>query len=171
MGQLISGGWTLEQSDALKNHIGAGATYNEAAQAINLQFGTSFSRNAAIGKANRLGLACVKRPPRERQPRQRGPRKQTTSVRIIRSNGNSNSMRVVSTVNIEQMRLRCVEIIPLNLTLAEIGEDQCRYIAGEEYLYCGHPKMSGSSYCTPHHHLVWEKPRSRKDKSWNRSAA
>jgi GcrA cell cycle regulator len=162
--------WTTEQSDALKDAVGAGLSFREAAEAINQRFGSTHTRNAAIGKWYRLGTPFPKRAPREKKPRMYKPRQIGERPRIIRTNGNSNAMRVISVEVVEQMRLRCVEIIPLNLTLAEISDDQCRYIAGDDHLYCGHPKMSGSSYCTPHHHLVWEKPRAPKEKYFRRVA-
>jgi GcrA cell cycle regulator len=171
VGQLVSGGWTLEQSDALKGHIAVGLSYAKSAALINACFGTSFSRNAAIGRANRLGLQCQERPKAKKKPRVYKPRQRSERVRIIPANGNSNAMRVVSTVVVEQMRLRCVEIIPINLTLAQIDDTQCRYIAGDDHLYCGHPKMVGSSYCGPHHFLVWEKPKAPKPKHFARAVA
>ncbi|WP_050044042.1 GcrA family cell cycle regulator [Bradyrhizobium sp. LTSPM299] len=45
-----------------------------------------------------------------------------------------------------------------HLSLVELGPADCRYpyggdSEGEVVTYCGHPRQSGSSYCTPHFEL------------------
>ena len=39
---------------------------------------------------------------------------------------------------------------------------QCRFIPGEDHMYCGHDRQRGSSYCPYHHRVVWEKPKRGK---------
>ncbi len=48
--------WASEHSDALRGCLSRGMSYGQAADAINARFGTEFTRNAAIGRAKRLGL-------------------------------------------------------------------------------------------------------------------
>ena len=48
--------WTPEQDAALKKLYDAGETFSKIAAAINGEFGTRYSRNAAIGRAGRQGI-------------------------------------------------------------------------------------------------------------------
>ena len=59
----------------------------------------------------------------------------------------------------EPVKLRCVEIVPRHLALIELERGDCRYpyggdADGEAITFCGHPRGTGSSYCTPHFHLT-----------------
>jgi GcrA cell cycle regulator len=132
-------------------------SFSEIAKAINAKFRTSYSRNAAIGRARRMGLAGPDRP--KMPPRARPPR--LGKLREVRSgeSGSSEShspMPVVETA--EPAKLRCVEVEPRHLALVELERGDCRYpyggdIEGEAITFCGHPEQPGSSYCTPHFHL------------------
>lgn len=54
----------------------------------------------------------------------------------------------------DEIKLRCVEIVPRNLSLMDLEKGDCRYPYGDDTItFCGHPKMEGSSYCVPHFHL------------------
>src|SRR5690349_14886404 len=48
--------WAPEHSGALRDCLSRGMSYGQAARAINARFGTEFTRNAAVGRAKRLGL-------------------------------------------------------------------------------------------------------------------
>jgi GcrA cell cycle regulator len=121
------------------------------------KLGDDVSRNAVIGKLHRLGLSNASSTVHRdnqfgRKPR---PRKSTaagTAVRIVRANGNSNKLRLFTTAKIEVEQLRCAEADPLNVGLLEIDQHQCRYPVNDSspFLFCGHRKMEGSSYCAPH---------------------
>jgi GcrA cell cycle regulator len=148
VGQILSTGWTLEHSDALKSFVLVdGLSYAQSAAAINAQFGTTYSRNAAIGRANRIGLLVPAKPKRPPAPRK---------IQKSRQRYSPESKRVLTIFeSAEIIKLRCVEIVSLNLTLAELDQaTQCHYIAGEDLRYCGHPIIEGSSYCGPHQALT-----------------
>ena len=49
--------WAPEHSDALRDYLVRGMAYSEIVEAINAKFNTNYSRNAAIGRARRMGLA------------------------------------------------------------------------------------------------------------------
>lgn len=119
----------------------AGMSYGVIAVQMTEKFGVTFSRSSVIARANRLGL-----------------KSQDRNIRVINSPIRPDRAPRQAKVSASAERLRCVEIVPLNLTLAELPDDGCHYIAGDDHLYCGHPKQDKSSYCTPHHHLVWVKP-------------
>lgn len=146
-------------------------SYAAIAARLNEQFNTTFSRNAAIGRAGRMGLI---NPFKVKSFKPEQPKvKNKPRARIISNNGNSNSMRVIQSVeNAAALKLRCVEIVPRNLSLMELEPNDCRYPYGDsDFFFCGHPQKQGSSYCGPHHSLVWVKPLSPKHKAWTRNAA
>jgi hypothetical protein len=115
-----------------------------------------------MGLSNPYQVKTTKAEPRVRKPRTRSGEHHTV-VRIVRSCGNSpNAMRVFKTNVGELPELRCVAVEPLNLALADVG-DGCRYIGGDDHLYCGHPAKSDSAYCVPHHALMFVPPQPRRD--------
>ena len=144
MGQIFSTIWTLEQSEALRAHIDFGElSYARIAEDINARFGTFYSRNAAIGKAGRMGLCNpyrekVAKLPKPRKPQPSKPRPRPAFERV------------------ENIQLRCAEIVPRNLSLLDLGPDDCRYPVNDDspFLFCGHRKLKGASYCGPHFALT-----------------
>jgi GcrA cell cycle regulator len=78
--------WTPEQSQALRDHVGRGMSFARAAAEINARFGTSFTRNAAIGRAKRMGFggsppaAARSKRPKAREPAGTGKTKPTVAA-------------------------------------------------------------------------------------------
>jgi len=152
--------WASEHSDALREYLVKGMSYSEIAEAINAKFKTAYSRNAAIGRARRMGLAGRDRakdlpkhwpaPPKAPQPQ---PRK-------LRERHAPELFRPVPAFErTETVKLRCVKIDPRHLSLTDLEPDDCRYPyggeeEGEAITFCGHPRRQGSSYCAPHFHLT-----------------
>jgi GcrA cell cycle regulator len=167
---MESADWAPEHSDALREHLARGMSFSEIAKAINAKFRTSYSRNAAIGRARRMGLAGSKRPkmpPRARLP-QPGKLRELRSAES-RSPESRSPMPAVATPN--PVKLRCVEVEPRHLALVELERGDCRYpyggdIEGEAITFCGHPEQPGSSYCTPHFHLS-RNPTARSERAEN----
>lgn len=143
--------WTPELSEALKVHVLAGLSFAQSAAKLNCDFGTKFTRNATIGRAHRLGLQYPRQPrktPKPPKPLRRMPR-----LRIVDGNGNSNHKRIIETTYSDQPELRCVEVIPLHLSLMDC--DGCRYPYGDgPFTFCGHPKRDDTSYCPAHFQLT-----------------
>jgi hypothetical protein len=150
--------WPDDQCAELTCLLASGMVYRLIAVALNEKFGTSHTKNAIVGKVQRLGLTPPdkpKRPPYVRKPSQR--RIERKVLRIIPANSNSNAMRVMSTVVLQQERLRCVEIECVTPFDEVTG---CRYPVGDgPFLFCNGVQADGSSYCTAHHFLCCEKPR------------
>jgi GcrA cell cycle regulator len=150
--------WTPEHSDALREYHAKGMSFSEVARAINAKFKTAYSRNAALGRAKRMGLAGPERasepkhwpelPPLAIPPRKARERHLPESARPIPFFERT-----------ETAKLRCVEIMPRHLSLIDLEPRDCRYPYGgdedgEAITFCGHPRRPGSSYCAPHFHLT-----------------
>ena len=148
--------WAPQHSDALREFLAKGMSFGEAADAINAKFDTSFSRNAALGRAKRMGLASSHRPaerrgtPQPSLPRRREPLERSDSI--------STALATPSRRE-ESVKLRCIEIVPRHLSLLQLEAGDCRYpyggdADGEAITFCGHPQRDGSSYCAGHFHLT-----------------
>ena len=168
----IAGAWPEEHVRELARLCEEKYSYRAIAGVMNAKFGTNYTKNAVLGKAARVGISKESAPsvPGNKKPKAdrkapykaRAPRKWVETTRIVSANGNSNAMRVIRSVVIEQERLRCVEIVPRNVSLIDLEPGDCRYPYGghdDPITFCGHPKREGSSYCVPHHALTSEEPR------------
>jgi len=154
--QILS--WAPEHTSALREFIARGMSFAAAADALNARFGTAYSRNAAIGRARRIGLAvpvrCEDRPPLvPRAPKP--PKAAATKPREFF--GEAAPPRAAERA--EPVKLRCVGIQPRLVSLVELAKDDCRYPyggdkEGEAITFCGHPCFGASSYCAPHFHLT-----------------
>jgi|SRR5215472_1356424 len=146
--------WAPEHSDALRDCLSRGMSYGEAADAINARFGTGFTRNAAVGRAKRLGLKVGLRLKRPRGRPRSVPKRSRKAARPEASATPAPPPGRVATV-----KLRCVGIRPRLLAFADLEPRDCRYPyggdrEGEAYAFCGHPRIPRSSYCRPHHELT-----------------
>lgn len=139
-----------------------------------------FTRNAIVGKIQRLNLptpegkkATVRKEKtiRPRIKRSSATHKYTMTRLVRGGNYRPDSAHQFTVIQTAEFKLRCVEIEPLNFTLADLPANGCHYIPGDDLLYCGHPIKDGSSYCVPHHFLVWEKPRVLTDRVFRREVA
>jgi GcrA cell cycle regulator len=153
--------WASEHSEALREYFAKGMSYAEIADAINVRFNTAYSRNAALGRAKRMGVAGPERP---KNLLKRGPvapsKAQQPRVHKLRKRLPPEFMRPMPVFErTETAKLRCVEIDPRHLSLIELELGDCRYPyggdeEGEVITFCGHPRRKGSSYCVPHLHLT-----------------
>jgi GcrA cell cycle regulator len=149
--------WPPEHSAALREYFAKGMSYSEIAEAINAKFKTAYSRNAALGRAKRMGLEGPE-PARERRHWPKLPPKAPHCWR--REHRRPELTRPMPVFErTETAPLRCVEIVPRHLSLVELEPGDCRYpyggdAEGEAITFCGHRRRVGSSYCGPHFHLA-----------------
>jgi GcrA cell cycle regulator len=151
--------WPSEHSDALRECFVLRLSCLEAAAAINRKFNTSYSRNAVLSRATRMGLMGSRLP--ELPP--------GTSPAVVPGLSPLGETRPSEPgwrrlhwppafEKAETPKLRCVETEPRHLSLIELERADCRYPyggdgEGEAITFCGQPRRPGSSYCTPHFHL------------------
>ena len=134
-------------------------SFAEIARALNERFRTAYTRNAAIGRAKRLGLSV---PMRERAARALNKPKQADARRIreLRARKAAKAApkpdhgRARGHPSASLRRDR-----PRHLALVDLEPGDCRYPyggdeEGEPITFCGHPRREGSSYCLAHFHLT-----------------
>lgn len=150
--------WTPAHCDALREYVAKGLSFSEIAHALNTRFGTGYTRNAALGRAKRMGLRRPERPESSKRvpPRPLGPpARKPKKGNVV---GPEPAIRPAPE-RAEPVKLRCVGIRPRLLPLVELESGDCRYPYGgdkdgEPIVFCGHPRRPGSSYCTPHFRLT-----------------
>jgi GcrA cell cycle regulator len=147
--------WAPEHSDALRELVAKGLSYAEAACAINARFNTAYTRNAALGRARRLGLADPQ--PRSTVGKPAGVPDIAAHL-AVEARTPALPWPVPVFKPTKPVKLRCVEIEPRLLSLVELQQGDCHYPyggdeEGEAITFCGHPCRAGSSYCAPHFHL------------------
>lgn len=148
--------WASEHCSALRECLAKGMSHAEAADTINVWFGTAYSRNATIGRAKRMGLAALDRPKRlSREPQQLDP------LQLRKSQERATEAKPEPPISErpERVKLRCVQIMPRHLPLIGLEAGDCRYPYGgdaedEAITFCGHPQREGSSYCLGHFNLT-----------------
>ena len=149
--------WAPEHSDALRELIAKGPSFAEAARAINSRFNTSYTRSAALGRARRLGLGADDRQQPSMPTRPAEPN-EIVERRPVHSRPLQLPWPIPVFKEVVPIKLRCVDIEPRHLSLVELERGDCRYPYGgdeenEAITFCGHPRLPGSSYCSPHFHL------------------
>jgi len=153
--------WEEAHSTALRGYVEKGMSFAEAARALNERFGTAYSRNAAIGRARRMGMSSPERAKRVVRPKPPKPPK-PTAIRLRKRRERALSGDAAKTDVRERaaaLQLRCVAINPRHHSLIELEESDCRYpyggdTEGEPITFCGHRRREGSSYCVSHFHLT-----------------
>ena len=154
---MQSTNWAPEHCEALRENLAKGMSYSEIAEAINAKFNTAYSRNAAIGRARRMGLAGADRP--GNWPRQPTKAEQSKSHKMRERYASLSGWIAPVFEREETVKLRCVETNPRHLSLLELEPGDCRYPyggdeEGEAITFCGQPCAADSSYCAPHFHLT-----------------
>jgi GcrA cell cycle regulator len=125
---MQSTNWANEHSDALREYLAKGMSYSAIAEAINARFKTAYSRSAAIGRAQRMGLARPDRakdmpkhcpaPPKAAQPQPRKLRERHVPEFVLPTPRLQRP---------ETAKQRCVEIDPRHLSLTDLEPGDCQY--------------------------------------------
>lgn len=165
-------GWSFEQQETLERMTRNGASAREVAAVLGK------TRSAVIGRAHRTNVplngGSTDRVPKPRKPRvAKVPQRKRTEIpdhlreifaaeKKLRKEPEDN--RVVAPCGIPAPDgSRAVSLINLKA-------DQCKYILENE-LYCGHPKIDGSSFCEYHHTICRVPRRPGANRPWSRTAS
>jgi GcrA cell cycle regulator len=136
--------WPVLHSKALAEMMPLGKSFAVMADDLNRRFGSSYSRNSVIGRANRMfgpgtkGPSIVTKVPHKAKV-QAVPRPKPKVV------------VVAPRPQREKIEVMCREITTSGVALADLEPGQCRYPYGDgPYTFCGHAAVVGFSYCEPH---------------------
>jgi GcrA cell cycle regulator len=147
--------WTDERLERLKSRFAAGLTCRQIADDIGV------SRNAVIGKLNRLNLTREKSGEERRPPRKEGVRgRRAKSVPRLQ-------YQLLQKLYAEPQATADDEPIhdEHRCSLLELSEQKCRWpinTPGEkDFCFCGNPPVEGLPYCLGHTRLAY-RPGSRQ---------
>lgn len=136
--------WTQEQDDFLKEQY---RVLSKTAIAARL----GKTKNSVIGRAYRLGIS---RPYQEVLEERQANSKR---FRPRKSRGDKSGPELFyrRLKPVKAVKMTEAEIVPLNgvgVKMWELESSHCRWVIGEpkDLTFCGHPKQSGSSYCSCH---------------------
>jgi GcrA cell cycle regulator len=139
--------WTTERVALLKDRIGSGFSCGQIAREIGV------SRNAVIGKANRLGLSRFKRAAS-------GQREQTGARNIARSRIAAGHRILLTLWAKPQPALaEAPENSANRCSLFELQQWHCRWPMGdptaENFGFCGNKPVDGLPYCAAHARIAY----------------
>jgi GcrA cell cycle regulator len=155
------GAWTSERVEQLQSCFAAGLSCSEIAVEIGA------TRNAVIGKLNRLGLSrgrevaaptrerAAAKPPRPGHFRSNAARSRRTLLGLVADDRSGCAGDGRTDIAIHEGRGR---------SLLELGHGTCRWPinepGAENFCYCGSACFEGLSYCLGHARLAY-RPASR----------
>ena len=152
--------WAPAHCQALRELRARGLSYGEIARRLNAKFGTTYTRNAALGRGVRMGLPSPQEPAKRAKIKlPKPPKKPSVAKSPQQRPATGPAWPASAGERARPVALRCVGITPRLVSLIELGPNDCRYpyggdSDGEAITFCGHPKLPGSSYCAPHFHLT-----------------
>ena len=121
--------WAEEHSRALREFLEQGLSYSEIAEALNARFNTAYTRNAAIGRARRMGLSGDEQASRTSRPKPK-PQPSAAQLKKFRERFFAQVRGPKIPRRAAMPKLRCVEIVPRQLSLVELEDGDCRYPYG-----------------------------------------
>jgi GcrA cell cycle regulator len=156
--------WNTERIDALRRYFTAGLSCSQIAREIGV------TRNAVIGKMNRLGLTRPKevlvRAVRERAPRppssmrqlwRREPRATVTAQQRVLGEAYAEPPPRPEEIPIRDGR---------GCSLLELGRAECRWPVSapgsDDFCYCGNEPVKGLPYCVGHARLAYRQASDRR---------
>lgn len=116
--------------------------------------GDGLTRSAVMGKVHRLDLerrgtnGNYKGNGRSRSSKPRKLREYKPKPTKFALSFNA---ATVTKIPVETFEERVAAVLPLHVSLMELGDHSCRFPYGDgPFTFCGHPKTAGSSYCAEH---------------------
>jgi GcrA cell cycle regulator len=136
--------WTSERVERLKGCIGAGLSCSQIAAEIGV------SRNAVIGKLNRLGLS----KPRVALGREPEPRRDAWRPRLLTQH------RILMELPAEPHPGETFVQSGPGCSLLELSPGNCRWPLSEpgteDFRFCGNSQVEGLPYCVGHARLAYK---------------
>ena len=163
--------WAQETTDLLIEHYKTGVTASASARIINAKFGTNYTRNAVIGRRDRVGLSGANRiqsrPARDPLVKAAidAERRRKRAERIAKLEREQQSLKrkkeIAALKQAEAYAAKLDAIAPIRPyaksttdAILSLGFKSCRYpigaVGADDFKFCGEPQSEGSSYCAHH---------------------
>ena len=146
--------WNDERTKLLKSLWAGGESAAEIAVKLNQRFGVEFTRNAVLGKVDRLNLPARLRRRRSSVAKAISRKRAVKPASPIPTQGNPAFRSLTSEPYTPGPEL----VIPLaeRKSLMDLERKDCRWPIGDpqsaypEFHFCGREKIPGLPYCEPH---------------------
>ena len=136
--------WTDDRCNRLCAMFADGMTFGQIATEMKI------TRNAAIGKALRLGLHREKKPVGNPRPKPRHrPQKRVQWKPSVRP----------AELPVAVKSAAAEPLAPLNggVALIDLRSEHCRFPYGDgPFMFCGRPAGDGQSYCAHHRRIAYQ---------------
>ena len=163
--------WAQETTDLLIEHYKTGVTASASARIINAKFGTQYTRNAVIGRRDRVGLSGANqiqsRPARDPLVKAAidAERRRKRAERIAKLEREQQSLKrrkeIAALKQAEAYAAKLDAIAPIQPyaksttdAILSLGFKSCRYpigaVGADDFHFCCQPRDEGSSYCADH---------------------
>jgi GcrA cell cycle regulator len=159
-------GWTQDREDLLKKLHGEGLSASQIAARVTAT-GFDVTRNAVIGKANRMGLTGGDKP--RRSTRSRKPRrKPNPGISMVFGGRKSAKLFAEVYMQPEAFVPGPEPVIPEaeRRGIDGLTEDQCRWPIGDpqmaDFHFCNGVKVPGLPYCEHHCRRAYQPPQERR---------
>ena len=137
--------WTAARIELLRSCFAAGLSCSQIADEIGV------SRNAVIGKLNRLKLSRFERKTVRPQPHRR-----KVALRLVTQHDILSALRAEAPPPVEEVPIqqgpRC--------SLADLGEGTCRWPINDpgnrDFGFCGGAAVDGLPYCAAHARIAYQ---------------
>ncbi len=159
--------WNPKEDAMLGELFGQGVSFSVIASLMGKEFKRPVSRNAAIGRAHRLGLGgrTVVRTPEERAERAkqslarqnitRAAKRANRPVSRLRAANSHGAMHMVESFETDQRAVKIADVVPRHVAMIDLSAEACRYPYGDgPYTFCGCGTAAGVFYCEPHQRLT-----------------
>ncbi len=139
--------WTSQRVEQLRNCIAAGLTCSQIASKIGV------TRNAVIGKINRLGLSTGRPAAVSARPQVRHQRP-SIRPRLLRLIG-AEALSVADDVMLAPAPVESIH----RCSLLELARGKCRWPINDpgaaDFAFCGNEVIAGFSYCAGHARMAY----------------
>jgi GcrA cell cycle regulator len=178
--------WADDHSDRMEVLWRQGLSMSEIARALSKEYGLAYSRNAVIGRANRMGLSgrdkpakpkAVSRPtvkaPSPPRKRVRPSKPMGVFVRTPAYGGNGFALATANAVlNAAAKATRIDEPDkPTGIRLEDLTSRMCRWPIGDiqdaDFSFCGCQREDTRPYCEAHNERAYTASLPRKERPYD----
>jgi GcrA cell cycle regulator len=163
--------WAQEATDMLIEHYKTGVTASASARMINAKFGTQYTRNAIIGKRDRVGLSRtnpiqshLSRDPLVKaaiDAKRRRKRAERIAKLEMEEKSRQRQKEIAALKQAEAYAAKLDAIAPIRPyakstvdAIMSLAFKSCRYpigaVGADDFHFCCEPRDEGSSYCANH---------------------
>ncbi|MGB6080258.1 MAG: GcrA family cell cycle regulator [Xanthobacteraceae bacterium] len=153
--------WPEEHDAQLRIEHRTTATFSEIAEVLNKRFGTQYSRNAVIGRAQRLKLPARKSPIKPKPAAVVPTMKSTDRLRVA-PGAQVQAINRGPKMKADPFKGRTADVVSLRKIIVELVMFvECHWADDEpnaagETTFCGHRTCDGSNWCEAHQKIAWQ---------------